>query len=112
MQKVGNYMENMNFEDAKIIFMIRSKMLDVKGNYKNKYEPNLKCELCQEETENQDHIVKCRSYEDIMENLHGKESMKEVMRQNKMQTIAKKIKESMKRREFINNIRKKMNKKQ
>ena len=64
-------------EEAQEIFKLRSRMSDVKSNYKGKYE-SLKCEMCDEnEDETQKHILICKSlnisneeipnYEDIFD---------------------------------------------
>ena len=45
-------------EEAKEIFKLRSKVTEVKENFKGKYE-NIECELCKEE-ENQEHIMTCK----------------------------------------------------
>ena len=39
------YLENFNFEEARAIFMMLTRMIDVKANFKNKYR-NLECEIC------------------------------------------------------------------
>ena len=43
-------------EDAITIFKLRSRVTDVKINYRGKYE-NLECDLCNEEEELQEHIL-------------------------------------------------------
>ena len=43
-----NYLENFHFEEARTIFMMLTRMIDVKANYKNKYR-NLECEICRVE---------------------------------------------------------------
>ena len=64
-------------EEAQEIFKLRSRMSDVKSNYKGKYE-SLKCEMCDEnEDETQKHILICKrlnisneeipNYEDIFD---------------------------------------------
>ena len=40
-----NYLENFHFEEARAIFMMLTRMIDVKANFKNKYR-NLECEIC------------------------------------------------------------------
>ena len=62
-QYIGNekaeYTNYLNRRDTSIMFKARCRMLDIKGNYKNKY-PNMICRLCKNETETQEHILnKC-----------------------------------------------------
>jgi len=57
--KIGSrakYMDQCTRTEASIIFMARTRMMGVKGNYKNKY-PNIKCRLCGNEDETQEHIL-------------------------------------------------------
>ena len=46
------YIEKFHYEEARAIFMIITRMIDVKANYKNKNR-NLECEICiiEEKTE-------------------------------------------------------------
>ena len=53
-----NYLENFHFEEARAIFMMLTRMIDVKANFKNKYR-NLECEICRIE-ENTQHLFKCK----------------------------------------------------
>jgi hypothetical protein len=49
---------NMSILEAKFIFLVRTRMLDVKANFKNKYRNNVKCANCDEE-ETQAHLLFC-----------------------------------------------------
>ena len=53
-----NDANNMNKEDAQIIFQIRSKVMNLKMNMKSKYE-NLECSICFVEEETQEHVYLC-----------------------------------------------------
>ena len=50
---------NMSQELTQTIFKMRSRMTDVKTNFRGKYD-NFECELCNEEDENQKHMIECR----------------------------------------------------
>lgn len=56
------YLSHLNYEEAITILKIRTGMLDIKANYKQKYNSNLKCDMCKTETENFDHFMVCNSY--------------------------------------------------
>ena len=53
------YLENFNFEEARAIFMMLTRMIDVKANFKNKYR-NLECEICRVE-ENTQHLLNAKN---------------------------------------------------
>ena len=46
-------------EEARTIFKLRSRMADVKTNYKGKYK-SFECDLCKEGEESQEHLMKCK----------------------------------------------------
>ena len=50
------YMQKLNRYEASIIFKTRSRMLEVKNNYKNKYR-DLKCRMCNNHEEDQMHAL-------------------------------------------------------
>ena len=50
---------NMSQELTQTIFKMRSRMEEVKINFRGKYE-NLECEVCKEVEESQKHILECR----------------------------------------------------
>ena len=48
-------------EEVNLLFAIRSRAIDCKSNYKNRYkEDDLKCRICSEEEETQIHLLKCK----------------------------------------------------
>ena len=49
----------MNQEEVQTIFKLRSRMTNVKTNFRGKYD-NFECELCNEEDENQKHMLECK----------------------------------------------------
>ena len=51
------YIEKFHFEEARAIFMMITRMIDVKANYKNYYK-SLESEICKVE-ENTNHLFKC-----------------------------------------------------
>ena len=50
---------------SKLLFKIRSRMLDVKSNFKNKYNDDinlLRCDLCKSgDLDTQSHVISCKS---------------------------------------------------
>ena len=96
-----NYILNRNFEEARAIFMMLTRMIDVKTNFKNKYK-NLECDVCKTE-ENTHHIFKCKKYQDVNEKIKG-ESIKEVLKNNNENEIAMVTKEIIRRKANENDI--------
>ena len=68
--KLQNYLKSDKFTstEAKFLFKIRSNMLNVKANFKEKYKKNnqsdddsIKCELCMKHIDDQESILECAS---------------------------------------------------
>ena len=90
-----NFLENLHFEEARAIFMMLTRMIEVKANFKNKYK-SLECETCKVE-ENTNHLFKCERYHDLNRNIKG-ETLQEVLKYNNEDEIAKIMKEIIKRK--------------
>ncbi len=72
--KCPKYMKTMTRNQASLIFKARTRMLDCKLNFKNKYGANLKCRSCDTQDESQNHIlVECHG-------LHSDESTQVTIR--------------------------------
>ena len=92
-----NYIEELHFEEARAIFMMLTRMIDVKTNFKNNHK-NLECETCKTE-ENSHHLFKCTKYQDLNKNIKG-ETLQSVIKNNKEIDVANALKEIIKRREL------------
>ena len=61
--EMQNYLKpnelKIKLEEAQEIFKMRSRVSDVKTNFKGKYE-NFECEICKDEYETQQHIIECK----------------------------------------------------
>ena len=57
----NNHITEANFKDARTIFMMKSGMLDIRGDFKSKYEGNIHCKTF-DEVENTQHQFKCEKY--------------------------------------------------
>ena len=51
--------ESLNIEGKKLLFKLRNRLIDVKTNFKKKYNNNLECRLCSAPEESQSHLVQC-----------------------------------------------------
>ena len=49
--------------DAQLLFKLRSKMLDLKSNFRNMYNGDLTCRTCSDNNveENKEHLLICKS---------------------------------------------------
>ena len=85
-------------EKTQEIFKIRSRVTDVKGNFKGKYD-SIECNFCNEE-ESQNHIMECKFLNENNENFLEYE---EIFEQNvqKQVKIARKFLENMNRRNRV-----------
>ena len=58
-----NYLqtENISTKEKKLLFSLRTRSVDVKTNYKNKYKFSMQCSLCENasEEESEMHLLKC-----------------------------------------------------
>ena len=75
--------EKLNLDEKRLLFQLRTRMVEVRTNYKNKYGDNLNCTLCQSQSEeSQEHLLVCPGlaeipvnpsvkYQDIFGNLDG-----------------------------------------
>ena len=78
-----NYFDDQRFSrsDVELLFKLRTRMVDLKSNFSNKYGTDIACRLCQVQVECQEHILKCEAlkvkveiaphivYEDIFKNV-------------------------------------------
>ena len=63
-----NYMNGLTRNECSKIMLIRSRMLQIKGNYKNNYN-DMKCRWCHAAIETQKHILtSCREFTEITDN--------------------------------------------
>jgi hypothetical protein len=67
---VKEYMLVNNIEQSRMLFRIRTKMLELKVNIKGRYENNLSCKACSSsELESQSHVLDCPAYEELRNGL-------------------------------------------
>ena len=51
--------DNLSIEEKKLMFRIKNRLIDVKVNFKKKYNNSLECRLCGATEESQQHLVIC-----------------------------------------------------
>ena len=71
--KLQNYLqsENLTFKQKQLLFSLRTRSVNVKRNYKNKYRhTNLFCSLCDDKlVESESHILECKSTQEQLGNI-------------------------------------------
>ena len=67
--KTGDYLTQLDPNLARLIFKAKTRMLDIKMNYKNKYRNNFECPFCLEENETFDHLFTCSDGLEIPESI-------------------------------------------
>ena len=92
--------------DSQLLFKLRSRMLDVKTNFKTLYNNDLNCRTCQKENkiENENHILNCEALEDEVRDSQ-KVDFDFVFKDLKHQMIAvRAFKTVLRKRELILNL--------
>ena len=58
--KTQEYLVNKSFHsgDAKLLFSLRTRMVNVRNNYKNR-QGDLRCPLCEQDVDTQEHLLAC-----------------------------------------------------
>ena len=49
----------MKIEEKKLMFRLRNRLIDVKMNFRKKYNGDLNCRLCEVTEESQSHLLNC-----------------------------------------------------
>ena len=74
--KLQNYLRTNKFttKQKKLLFSLRTRSIDVKNNYKNKFQFNMKCRMCEDENsiDSEEHYLKCSK---ILENFDDNEDI-------------------------------------
>ena len=60
------YMSKLNFNRERMIFLLKSNMIETKANFKGQFLNNLKCEICGKEQETTQHLFECDGYMEIV----------------------------------------------
>ena len=62
-----SYLKQKSLADSRLIFRMRTEMVDIKDNMRNKYKgPGVNCDACNMKVaESQVHVMACPGYEDL-----------------------------------------------
>ena len=87
------YMKSQLFtnDEVNLLFAIRSRFIDCKMNFKNKYDKNnLNCSVCEEEEETQEHLLNCKILNEklkIIENSQENVQYEDIFADHKKQKV-------------------------
>ena len=70
--KVQTYISDFQTKDTQLLFKLRSRMINVRANFKNYYrDSDISCNLCLKGTEeNQAHLLECETLIENCQQLH------------------------------------------
>ena len=78
-------------DEVNLLFAIRSRFIDCKMNFKNKYDKNnLNCSVCEEEEETQEHLLNCKILNEklkIIENSQENVQYEDIFADHKKQKV-------------------------
>ena len=66
--EIKEYFKFRNLEDTRVMFRLRTRMLELKANQKNNptfRKEGWKCDGCKQEIENEKHVMECTSYDHV-----------------------------------------------
>ena len=91
-------------KQAKVLFQFRTRMYQVKGNFKKQYLSNLYCDLCKKELCTQKHLFECKILKNTIPELKNNQTVKYEHifgNENEMNEAARLLQLIIKEREFL-----------
>ena len=76
--KCADYLatKEINEKQAKILFMFKTRMYETKQNFRNKYQPNMNCSLCNVELCSDQHLFNCKVLKKLVPELDSNKTVK------------------------------------
>ena len=92
----------MSADEAKFIFLLRTRMLDVKINYRNKHA-DLNCPICESAEDDQAHLLACSKLVDGMEIVEDGFKYENIFESkvDEILRVSRRIQTSFKKRKYI-----------
>ena len=93
-------MSKLNFNEARMIFLLKSNMIEAKANFKGQHINDLKCVICQSNEETTQHLLECEGYKELRKNIRVEDTPMKTLRKNNLKVMAEvlnKITEKRKR---------------
>ena len=95
------YMSKLNFNEARMIFLLKSNMIETKANFKGQFLNNLKCEICGKEEETTQHLFECDGYMEIRRNIIIEDTPMKTLRRNNIKAVAEVLSEITEKRRIM-----------
>ena len=84
----NEYMKKLNFKEARMIFLLKTNMIEAKANYRFQYPDNQICDICEKQEETTQHLFECEGYKEIRRNIRIKSTPMETIKENDMNNLA------------------------
>ena len=102
----NEYMKKLNFKEARIIFLLKTNMIEAKANYRFQYPENQICDICEKQEETTQHLLDCEGYKEIRRNIRIKSTPMETIKENNMNSLANVISKILEKRKELMEVKK------
>ena len=99
-------MKKLNFKEARIIFLLKTNMIDAKANYRFQHPENQICDICEKQEETTQHLFECEGYKEIRRNIRIKSTPMETIKENNMNSLANVISKILEKRKELMEVKK------
>merc|ERR1712106_468280 len=84
----NDYMTKLNFREARMIFLMKTNMIETKVKYKNQSQENQICDTCEKQEETTQHLLECEGYREIIKYITVKKTPIETIKENDMSKLS------------------------
>ena len=102
----NEYMKKLNFKEARIIFLLKTNMIEAKANYRFQYPENQICDICEKQEETTQHLFDCEGYKEIRRDIRIKRTPMETIKENNMNILANVILKIIEKRKELIEVKK------
>ena len=97
----NDYMTKLNFREARMIFLMKTNMIETKANYKNQSQENQICDTCEKQEETTQHLLECEGYREIRKDITVKKTPLETIKENNMSKLSQVMYKILEKRKWI-----------
>ena len=97
----NDYMTKLNFREARMIFLMKTNMIETKVNYKNQSQENQICDTCEKQEETTQHLLECEGYREIRKYITVKKTPIETIKENDMSKLSQVMYKILEKRKWI-----------
>ena len=95
------YMTKLNFRETRMIFLMKTNMIETKVNFKNQSQENNICDTCEKQEETTQHLLECEGYKDIRKDIIVKKTPIETIKENDMSKLSQVMYKILEKRKWI-----------